>query len=105
MRLQTLHAHHRNTCPLTHPTTEGRPPHDHPITLDGAALLEEVEAFHRRFNVFPREAAYVAVALWDAHAHLIDASTPPPGWPSSPPNRDPARAVPWRSWRRWYPTG
>ncbi len=25
MRLQTLHAHHRNTCPLTHPTTEGRP--------------------------------------------------------------------------------
>lgn len=41
--------------------------------LDGAALLDEVEAFHRRFNVFPREAAYVAVALWDAHAHLIDA--------------------------------
>jgi hypothetical protein len=41
--------------------------------IDGAALLDEVEAFHRRFNVFPREAAYVAVALWDAHAHLIDA--------------------------------
>ncbi|MEV7107409.1 DUF3631 domain-containing protein [Streptomyces atroolivaceus] len=46
--------------------------------IDGAALLDEVEAFHRRFNVFPREAAYVAVALWDAHAHLLDAfdSTP-----------------------------
>ncbi|CAM5487168.1 DUF3631 domain-containing protein [Streptomyces atroolivaceus] len=46
--------------------------------IDGAALLNEVEAFHRRFNVFPREAAYVAVALWDAHAHLLDAfdSTP-----------------------------
>ncbi|MFJ4843019.1 DUF3631 domain-containing protein [Streptomyces sp. NPDC088746] len=46
--------------------------------IDGAALLQEVEAFHRRFNVFPREAAYVAVALWDAHAHLLDAfdSTP-----------------------------
>jgi hypothetical protein len=42
-------------------------------TIDGAALLDEVEAFHRRFNVFPTEAAYVAVALWDAHAHLIDA--------------------------------
>lgn len=42
-------------------------------SIDGAALLDEVEAFHRRFNVFPREAAYVAVALWDAHAHLIDA--------------------------------
>ncbi|WP_421108289.1 DUF3631 domain-containing protein [Streptomyces sp. NEAU-S77] len=42
-------------------------------SIDGAALLSEVEAFHRRFNVFPTEAAYVAVALWDAHAHLIDA--------------------------------
>ncbi|MGY4971617.1 DUF3631 domain-containing protein [Streptomyces nigrescens] len=41
--------------------------------IDGAGLLDEVEAFHRRFNRFPREAAYVAVALWDAHAHLIDA--------------------------------
>ncbi|MDF3288351.1 DUF3631 domain-containing protein [Streptomyces silvisoli] len=41
--------------------------------IDGAALLDEVERFHRRFNVFPREAAYVAVTLWDAHAHLIDA--------------------------------
>ncbi|MFF8281034.1 DUF3631 domain-containing protein [Streptomyces lateritius] len=46
--------------------------------IDGAALLAEVERFHRRFNVFPREAAYVAVALWDAHAHLLDCfdSTP-----------------------------
>ncbi|WP_019887643.1 DUF3631 domain-containing protein [Streptomyces purpureus] len=42
-------------------------------SIDGAALLDEVEAFHRRFNVFPSESAYVAVALWDAHAHLIDA--------------------------------
>ncbi|WP_301130057.1 DUF3631 domain-containing protein [Streptomyces cacaoi] len=41
--------------------------------IDGAALLDEVEHFHRRFNVFPTEAAYVAVALWDAHAHLMDA--------------------------------
>ncbi len=40
--------------------------------IDGAALLDEVEAFHRRFNIFPREAAYVAVVLWDAHAHLMD---------------------------------
>lgn len=43
------------------------------LSIDGAALLDEVEAFHRRFNVFPTESAYVAVALWDAHAHLIDA--------------------------------
>ncbi|MFD9119948.1 DUF3631 domain-containing protein [Streptomyces bottropensis] len=41
--------------------------------IDGAALLDEVEAFHRRFNIFPTEHAYVAVALWDAHAHLMDA--------------------------------
>ncbi|WNI15716.1 DUF3631 domain-containing protein [Actinacidiphila sp. ITFR-21] len=47
-------------------------------TENGATLLNEVEAFHRRFNVFPTEAAYVAVALWDAHAHLLDCfdSTP-----------------------------
>jgi hypothetical protein len=46
--------------------------------IDGAALLAEVEAFHRRFNIFPTEAAYVAVTLWDAHTHLLDAfeSTP-----------------------------
>ncbi|MDI5968632.1 DUF3631 domain-containing protein [Streptomyces sp. SL13] len=45
---------------------------------NGADLLNEVEAFHRRFNVFPSPAAYVAVALWNAHAHLLDAfeSTP-----------------------------
>ncbi|MEV6178406.1 DUF3631 domain-containing protein [Streptomyces sp. NPDC052015] len=42
-------------------------------SINGAALLDEVEAFHRRFNVFPTESAYVAVTLWDAHAHLIDA--------------------------------
>ncbi|MFF4442044.1 DUF3631 domain-containing protein [Streptomyces sp. NPDC001621] len=42
-------------------------------SIDGAVLLDQVEAFHRRFNIFPTEAAYVAVTLWDAHAHLIDA--------------------------------
>ncbi|MFI1382889.1 DUF3631 domain-containing protein [Embleya sp. NPDC020886] len=46
---------------------------DTPPTIDGAELLDEVERFHRRFNVFPTEAAYVAVTLWDGHAHLIDA--------------------------------
>ena len=40
--------------------------------IDGAALLDEVEKYHRRFNIFPLEAAYVAVTLWDAHAHLLD---------------------------------
>ncbi|MGX1884453.1 DUF3631 domain-containing protein [Streptomyces sp. NPDC055287] len=51
---------------MTTPSGQHTPP------TDGAALLNDVEAFHRRFNVFPREAAYVAVTLWDAHAHLID---------------------------------
>ncbi|MER7579960.1 DUF3631 domain-containing protein [Kitasatospora sp. NPDC097691] len=47
-------------------------------TEDGAAVLDAVEAHHRRFNVFPSEAAYVAVVLWDAHTHLLDCfeSTP-----------------------------
>lgn len=67
--------------------------------IDGAALLAEVEQFHRRFNVFPREAAYVAVALWDAHAHLLDAFDSTPDSRSSP--RSPARGSPvrWRWWR------
>lgn len=49
------------------------PPTSPPAPIDGAALLDEVEAFHRRFNIFPTEHAYVAVTLWDAHAHLMDA--------------------------------
>ncbi|MEU9204295.1 DUF3631 domain-containing protein [Streptomyces sp. NPDC048332] len=63
--------------------------------IDGAALLAEVEAFHRRFNVFPREAAYVAVALWDAHAHLLDAfdSTPRLAFLSPEPGSGKSRAL------------
>lgn len=53
-------------------------------TIDGAALLNEVEAFHRRFNVFPTEGAYVAVTLWDAHAHLLDSFDSTPRLASSP---------------------
>ncbi|MFH9739208.1 DUF3631 domain-containing protein [Streptomyces roseolus] len=66
-----------------------------PETIDGAALLNEVEAFHRRFNVFPREGAYVAVALWDAHAHLLDAfdSTPRIAFLSPEPGSGKSRAL------------
>ncbi|MGW2397058.1 DUF3631 domain-containing protein [Kitasatospora sp. NPDC001664] len=39
---------------------------------NGADLLDAIEAHHRRFNIFPSEHAYVAVVLWDAHAHLMD---------------------------------
>lgn len=64
-------------------------------SIDGAALLAEVEAFHRRFNVFPREAAYVAVALWDAHAHLLDCfdSTPRLAFLSPEPGSGKSRAL------------
>ncbi|MFH8338980.1 DUF3631 domain-containing protein [Streptomyces sp. AM6-12] len=64
-------------------------------TIDGAALLDEVEAFHRRFNVFPYEAAYVAVVLWDAHAHLLDCfeSTPRLAFLSPEPGSGKSRAL------------
>ncbi|MYS24681.1 Protein of unknown function [Streptomyces sp. DvalAA-14] len=47
-------------------------------TENGATLLDEIEGFHRRFNAFPTQAAYVAVVLWNAHSHLLDCfdSTP-----------------------------
>ncbi|MBT2369534.1 DUF3631 domain-containing protein [Streptomyces sp. ISL-10] len=63
--------------------------------IDGAALLDEVEAFHRRFNVFPSEAAYVAVALWDAHTHLLDCfdSTPRLAFLSPEPGSGKSRAL------------
>jgi hypothetical protein len=63
--------------------------------IDGAALLSEIEAFHRRFNVFPTEAAFVAVALWDAHAHLLDCfdSTPRIAFLSPEPGSGKTRAL------------
>ncbi|MGQ4431015.1 DUF3631 domain-containing protein [Streptomyces sp. SAS_260] len=63
--------------------------------IDGATLLDEVEAFHRRFNVFPTEAAYVAVTLWDAHAHLLDCfdSTPRLAFLSPEPGSGKSRAL------------
>ncbi|MDK1475406.1 DUF3631 domain-containing protein [Streptomyces sp. 549] len=62
---------------------------------DGAALLDEVEQFHRRFNAFPTQAAYVAVALWDAHAHLLDCfdSTPRLAFLSPEPGSGKSRAL------------
>ncbi|WP_030618597.1 DUF3631 domain-containing protein [Streptomyces achromogenes] len=64
-------------------------------TTDGATLLDAVEAFHRRFNVFPTEAAFVAVTLWDAHAHLLDCfdSTPRLAFLSPEPGSGKTRAL------------
>ena len=39
--------------------------------IDGAALLDEVATFIRRFVVFPSDAALTAVTLWAAHTHVI----------------------------------
>ncbi|WP_327290755.1 DUF3631 domain-containing protein [Streptomyces sp. NBC_01198] len=66
-----------------------------PQVIDGAELLAEVEAFHRRFNIFPSDACYVAVALWDAHAHLLDAfdSTPRLAFLSPEPGSGKSRAL------------
>ncbi|MFP8885017.1 DUF3631 domain-containing protein [Streptomyces mangrovi] len=63
--------------------------------IDGAELLDAVERFHRRFNAFPTEAAYVAVTLWDAHAHLLDAfdSTPRIAFLSPEPGSGKSRAL------------
>ncbi|ARQ69970.1 DUF3631 domain-containing protein [Streptomyces marincola] len=63
--------------------------------MDGAALLDDVERFHRRFNAFPSEAAYVAVVLWDAHTHLLDAfdSTPRLAFLSPEPGSGKTRAM------------
>lgn len=43
------------------------PPHD--PDLDGAAVLDDVEAFIRRYVAFPSVHCFVAVVLWAAHTH------------------------------------
>jgi hypothetical protein len=44
----------------------------------GAALLDDVRTFLKRFVVYPSEHAQIAHALWIAHAHMMDA------WESTP---------------------
>ena len=41
------------------------------IRIDGAVLLNDVQAFIRRFCVFPDEHCLIAVTLWAAHAHMV----------------------------------
>lgn len=72
--------------------TESPPARD---PADGAKLLADVEVFHRRFNAFPSESAYVAVVLWDAHTHLLDCfdSTPRLAFLSPEPGSGKTRAL------------
>ena len=63
--------------------------------IDGACLLDDVEAFLRRFVAFPSEAARVATVLWAAHAHLLDVfdSTPRLAFLSPEPGSGKTRAL------------
>jgi hypothetical protein len=57
------------------------PPSAAPMTdysVDGAALLNDVEIFLGRFVAYPSEHARLAHVLWIAHAHLMDQ------WESTP---------------------
>lgn len=53
------------------------PPDDMPpsdaVIIDGADLLERALAFMERFVILPSNHAGVALVLWAAHAHLMDA--------------------------------
>jgi hypothetical protein len=48
------------------------------VPTDGAALLDQVHAFLRRFVAYPSEYAHDAHTLWIAHSHAMDA------WESTP---------------------
>ncbi|MDA2806134.1 DUF3631 domain-containing protein [Nocardiopsis suaedae] len=65
-----------------------------PERTDGH-VLDEVEAFMRRFVAFPSEAAVVATVLWAAHAHLLDcfSSTPRLAFLSPEPGSGKTRAL------------
>lgn len=41
--------------------------------IDGADLLEEIQAVFKKYCVLPNEAAYTAVTLWTAYTHCISA--------------------------------
>ncbi|WP_235209686.1 DUF3631 domain-containing protein [Sphingobium sp. Ant17] len=41
--------------------------------IDGAALLDRIHAFARRFICYPSDMASIAHVLWIAHTHLMDA--------------------------------
>jgi hypothetical protein len=62
---------------------------------DGAALLNQVEAFLARFVAYPSEHALVAHTLWAAHAHRMDAweSTPRIAFLSPEPGSGKSRAL------------
>lgn len=63
--------------------------------IDGAQLLDRVEAFLVRFVAYPSDAARVAHVLWVAHTHLMGAweSTPRIAFLSPEPGSGKSRAL------------
>lgn len=63
--------------------------------IDGATVLDEVEAFLRQFVAYPSDAAVIAHTLWIAHAWLMDAweSTPRIAFLSPEPGSGKSRAL------------
>jgi hypothetical protein len=64
-------------------------------SVDGAALLEEVEKFLRRFVAYPSDAARLAHTLWIAHCWFMDSweSTPRIAFLSPEPGSGKSRAL------------
>ncbi|SFQ29281.1 hypothetical protein [Actinomadura madurae] len=62
---------------------------------EGVAALNAAHDFITRFCVLPSQAAYNAMALWAAHAHIIDAfdSTPRLAFLSPEPGSGKTRAL------------
>ena len=61
--------------------TNGKTPPPHVERSEGAALLDDVSAFLKRFIAYPSEHAHIAHVLWIAHTHLMAA------WESTPRHR------------------
>ncbi len=64
-------------------------------SADGAGLLDDFEAFLRRFVVYPSAYACIAHVLWIAHAHLMECweSTPRIAFLSPEPGSGKTRAL------------
>jgi Protein of unknown function (DUF3631) len=64
-------------------------------TLDGAAVLDQVEAMLARFVAFPSDHALTAVTLWVAHTHALTAfeTTPRLAFLSPEPGSGKTRAM------------
>ena len=65
------------------------------LSIDGASLLEAVQAYLRRFIAYPSEHEHVAHTLWVAHAHLMNCweSTPRIAFLSPEPGSGKTRAL------------